>query len=98
MSHLSNPLATTKQLCNRISDNSLPPELQDSIRYYTARFTQAASVLLRLPQAVAAQAVVILFRYWLVGDIMKYEFSVSMLVKANQLWNPETTPSTLIEG
>jgi hypothetical protein len=76
MSHLSNSLATAQQLHSRISGIPLPTELQDSVRYYTARLTQAAGVLLKLPQAIAAQAVVILFRYWLIGDVMKYEFSV----------------------
>jgi len=76
MSHLSNPLATAQQLYSRTADNALPTELQDTIRYFTARLTQAAGVLLRLPQSVAAQAVVILYRYWVVEDLMRYEFSV----------------------
>lgn len=77
MSHLSNPLATAQQLYAKSAESSLPTELQDSILYSTAKLTQAAGVLLRLPQAIAAQAVVILYRFWLVEDLMRYEFSVS---------------------
>lgn len=76
MSHLSNPLATTEQLFKNVSNNPLPTELLDSIRFYTARLTQAAGVLLRLSQDITAQANVLLFRYWLVDDIMRHEFSV----------------------
>ena len=76
MSHLSNPLATADQLYARNSADSLPIELQDSIRFYTARLTQAAGILLRLPQDITAQANVLLFRYWLVDNVLDHEFSV----------------------
>jgi hypothetical protein len=76
MSHLSNPLATAEQLYKKASVNDLPAELQDSILFFTARLTQAAGVLLRLPQDVTAQANVLLFRYWLVDGLMQHEFSV----------------------
>jgi hypothetical protein len=76
MSHLSNPLATADQLYQNTSVNCLPIELQDSIRFYTARLTQAAGILLRLPQDITAQANVLLFRYWLVDDLLQHEFSV----------------------
>jgi hypothetical protein len=77
MSHLWNPLATAQQLEDSNADNALPVELQDSIRYSTARLTQAAGILLRLPQDIAAQAVVDLMRFWVVEKLMQYEFSVS---------------------
>ena len=76
MSHLSNPLATPDQLYQKSSINALPIELQDSIRFYTARLTQAAGILLQLPQDITAQANVLLFRYWVVDDLMQHEFSV----------------------
>jgi hypothetical protein len=76
MSHLSNPLATAEQLHQNASANSLPVEIQDSIRFYTARLTQAAGILLRLPQDITAQANILLYRYWLVDDLMHHEFSV----------------------
>lgn len=74
MAHLSNPLATPMQLIQP-QNALLPPELQDSIRYYTARLTQAAGLLLRLPQSITAQANVLLFRYWLVDALLTHEFS-----------------------
>ncbi|KUJ14460.1 uncharacterized protein LY89DRAFT_686932 [Mollisia scopiformis] len=74
MSHLSNPLATAEQLF-KSANNPLPIELLDSIRFYTARLTQAAGILLCLPQDITAQANVLLFRYWLVDDVMRHEFS-----------------------
>ncbi|QSZ35262.1 hypothetical protein DSL72_008131 [Monilinia vaccinii-corymbosi] len=75
MSHLYNPLATAQQLYQTTSNNTLPIELQDSIRFYTARLTQAAGILLRLPQDITAQANVLLCRYWLVDDLMQHEYS-----------------------
>lgn len=80
MSHLSNPLATADQLYSKVTYNSLPTELQDSIRFYTARLSQAAGILLRLPQDITAQANVLLYRYWLVDDLMRYDFSVRLLL------------------
>jgi cyclin L len=77
MSHLWNPLVTAQQIEDSNANNALPAELQDSIRFYTARLTQAAGILLRLPQDIAAQAVVLLMRFWVVEGLIKYEFSVS---------------------
>ncbi|KAH6715705.1 cyclin-like protein [Leptodontidium sp. MPI-SDFR-AT-0119] len=74
MSHLTNPLTTPLQLSSNPSSH-LPQELQDSIRFYTARLTQAAGILLRLPQDITAQANVLLFRYWVVDGLMEWEFS-----------------------
>jgi hypothetical protein len=75
MSHLSNPLASAKQLGSK-EVNGLPIELQENIRFYTARLTQSAGLLLRLSQDVTAQAIIMLFRHWLSHDMMAYEFSV----------------------
>jgi cyclin L len=80
MSHLWNPLATAQQLEESNVSNALPGELQDSIRFYTARLTQAAGILLRLPQDIAAQAVAVLMRFWIVEKLMLYEFSVSSIL------------------
>jgi hypothetical protein len=80
MSHLTNSLATTSQLYNRASFSSLPQDLQESIFIATQCLTQAAGLLLELPQAVTAQANVILARYWLIEPPMASEFSVSILL------------------
>jgi len=65
-SPLANPLATVAQLETSGSQlDGIPPTLEDSIRFAGARLTQAAGILLRLPQEVIAQAIVIFMRFWL---------------------------------
>lgn len=81
MSHLTNPLATVQQLYASSANLKCPSESQEIIRYQTARLTSAAGILLRLPQEVAAQAIVLLQRYWLVDDILSHEFSVRLVLK-----------------
>lgn len=77
MAHLANPLVSPEQLASsrRIND-ALPVSAQDLIRFSTARLTQAAGILLRLPQSVSAQAVVLLYRYWTVEELTGDEFKV----------------------
>ena len=78
MAHMTNPLATAKQLYQRNNLSSLPNDLQDVIFYVTQSLTQAAGVLLQLPQSATAQANVILARYWLAESrpLLTNEFSV----------------------
>ncbi|KAL2266993.1 hypothetical protein VTJ83DRAFT_4270 [Remersonia thermophila] len=75
MAHMTNPLATPDQLFQRRSLGALPMELQDIIFFSTQCLTQAAGLLLQLPQSVTAQANVLLARYWLVESMMAHEFS-----------------------
>ncbi|KAK0391249.1 hypothetical protein NLU13_0750 [Sarocladium strictum] len=75
MAHLTNPLATPDQLYNRNSLSSLPQDVQEAVFIATQCLTQAAGLLLDLPQSVTAQANVILARYWLVEPPMAHEFS-----------------------
>ena len=82
MSHMTNPLATAEQLYRRSSLSALPPDLQDTIFFATQCLTQAAGLLLRLPQSVTAQANVVLARYWLVESPLHSDFSVSALAPA----------------
>lgn len=79
MAHMTNPLATAEQLYQRNNLSSLPNDLQDVILYVTQSLTQAAGVLLQLPQSATAQANVILARYWLAESrpLLTTEFSVS---------------------
>lgn len=64
-SHLINPLATSAHLETSASQlDGVPKDLEDSIRYETTRLLQVAGILLKLPQELIAQAVVILTRYW----------------------------------
>lgn len=78
MSQMANPLATPDQLFRRRSFGALPIELQDAIFFATQCLTQAAGILLELPQSVTAQANVLLARYLLVEPIMSHEFSVPL--------------------
>ena len=86
MSHMTNPLATPEQLYQRRSFSSLPTELQDVIFFSAQCLTQAAGILLQLPQSSTAQANVILARYWLVEPFMAHEFSVGIA------FPPQLTP------
>ena len=62
---LSHPLATVEQLSTSASQlDGIPPDLERQLRYHAARLTQAAGILLRLPQTTIAEAVVILTRFY----------------------------------
>lgn len=77
MAHLINPIATPSQLYENTSFATLPQDLQEAIFISTQCLTQAAGLLLELPQSVTAQANVLLARYWLSGGgPMAHEFSV----------------------
>ena len=96
MSLLANPLVTPEQLFQRRSVGALPMEIQDAIFFATQSLTQAAGILLELPQSVTAQANVLLARYWLVENMMADEFSVRiplpLLPKFQRLTVPRTSP------
>ena len=77
MAHLINPIATPAQLYEGTSFSALPQDLQEAIFISTQCLTQAAGLLLELPQSVTAQANVLLARYWLSGGSpMAHELSV----------------------
>ncbi|KAH8702363.1 putative cyclin [Talaromyces proteolyticus] len=66
---LSNPLATPAQLTSSSSSlDGIPTDLETSVRFAGALLTQAAGVLLRLPQDVIAQAIVTFTRFWIGPD------------------------------
>ncbi len=71
MSHLVNPLASAAQLARcrgRAAALGLPDDgadlLLDAVFFATQRLTQAAGLLLELPQSTTARAGVLLARYW----------------------------------
>lgn len=65
LSHLSNPLVSSEQLETSASQlDGVPKDLEDSVRFESARQIQAAGILLRLPQDLIAQSIVILCRFW----------------------------------
>src|ERR1700753_4181630 len=68
-SHLANSLAFAAQIETSVSQlDGVPPDLEISIRFETARLLQCAGILLRLPQDLIAQSIVILDRFWIGPD------------------------------
>ena len=68
-SHLVNPLATPTHLETSASQlDGVPRQLEDSIRYETSRLSQAAGMLLRLPQEMIAQSIIVMQRFWVGTD------------------------------
>ena len=62
---LSNPLATVEQLSTSSSQlDGVPADLESSLRFAGAQLTQTAGILLRLPQEIIAQAIVIFYRFY----------------------------------
>ena len=65
LTSLTNPLATVDQLESTASQvDGVSIELERSLRYHGALLTQAAGILLKLPQENTAQAVIILARFY----------------------------------
>ena len=65
-SPLANPLATVAQLETSGSRlDGIPSHVENSVRFAGAQLTQAAGILLRLPQEVIAQALVVFMRFWI---------------------------------
>lgn len=81
-SPLANPLATIAQLDTSGSQlDGIPRDLEDSCRYEGARRTQAAGQLLRLPQEVIAQAIIMFWRFWVGaegGSLAEFGADVSL--------------------
>ena len=80
---LSNPLVTAEQLENTASQSDgVPPDLERSLRYHGALLTQAAGILLKLPQEIVAQAIVIFERFYVGsegGSFKSHSLKVSVL-------------------
>lgn len=81
LSHLSNPLATAEQLSSSGSQlDGIPAELEASVIFAGVQLTQAAGVLLRLPQDIIACAIVIFQRFFVGaegGSLRDYGAKVS---------------------
>ena len=64
LSSLSNPLVTIQQLQSAFSGaDDISADLEKSLRYFGALLTQAAGILLKLPQDIIAQAIITLARF-----------------------------------
>jgi len=62
---LSNPLVTPEQLTTTSSQlDGISVDLEGSLRLTGAQLTQAAGILLRLPQDLIVQAIVIFYRFY----------------------------------
>lgn len=69
LSHLANPSAVAVQLETSSSHlDGIPKDLEDSVRFESSKLLQAAGILLRLPQELIAQSIIILCRYWIGAD------------------------------
>ena len=90
LSSLSNPLATVEQLSNSSSSlDGVPPSLESSIRFAGLQITQAAGILLRIPQEIIAQAMVIFTRFYLGpegGSVRKKGAKVGLQFKPPQIF------------
>jgi hypothetical protein len=79
-SHLVNALATPSQLAHSNSQlDGVPADLERSILFAGARITQIAGILLRLPQDIIAQAIVVFQRFWVGpngGSVREYDSQV----------------------
>lgn len=64
--HLANPLATADQLLLSASKfDGIPEDLSTSMLFGGAWITQIAGILLRLPQDIVAQSIVIFMRFFI---------------------------------
>lgn len=68
-SQLANPLANVAKLETTASQlQGMPQDIEHFARFDTARLTQAAGILLRLPQEIVAQSIIILQRFYVGAD------------------------------
>lgn len=66
LSSLCHFLATPEQLSSSSSQlDAVPVDLESSVRLAGTQLTQAAGILLRLPQGIIAQAIVIFLRFFI---------------------------------
>ncbi|KAL8828442.1 MAG: hypothetical protein Q9191_002581 [Dirinaria sp. TL-2023a] len=87
LSSLSNPLANVEQLSNSSSQlDGLSTDLEASVRLAGAQLTQAAGILLRLPQEVIAQAIVIFTRFYTGPEGGSFLFNAAKDVSAASLY------------
>ena len=81
LSHVTNPLVSSDCLETSASQlDGVSKDLEDSVRFETARLLQAAGILLRLPQGLIAQSITILYRFWAGpdgGSMLEYDSKAS---------------------
>jgi hypothetical protein len=90
-SHLANPLASLDQLAqSNFQHHGVSSELERSMLFAGARLTQTAGILLRLPQDIIAQAIVLFQRFWIGfgrGNVQEVDVQVFSLRNLFRLEN-----------
>ncbi|MCJ1271724.1 hypothetical protein MMC22_011629 [Lobaria immixta] len=84
---LSNPLVTTEQLSNSSSQlDGVRADLESSIRFAGSHLTQAAGILLRLPQEIIAHAIVLFLRFYVGPEGGSFRINSAKDVSAASLY------------
>jgi len=97
--HLNNPLVTPQQLFDLSNREG---EEGPSIRFALARLTSAAGILLRLPQEVISQAVVLLLRFLLCSrpedrdGFSAKTYSAASIYLSAKISTPPVSPRSVI--
>lgn len=97
--HLTNSLVTPQQLLNLSSREG---EDGQSIRFVLAQLTSAAGILLRLPQEVIAQAIVLLLRFLLRSRAEDREgfspktYSAASIYLSAKISTPPVSPRSVV--
>ncbi|KAL8961143.1 MAG: hypothetical protein Q9193_002261 [Seirophora villosa] len=88
---LSNSLATVEQISTSSSSiDGVPTDLESSIRLAGLEITQAAGILLHLPQDTVAQAMVIFTRFYLGPEGGSYRINSAKAFPKPPLHDPES--------
>ena len=94
-SHLINPLATPAHLETSATQlDGIPKDLEDSVRYETTRLLEASGILLRLPQEIIAQSIVLLARFWSGADGASMLDCDAKVCLPNEAKHPQEQPLT----
>ena len=84
---IANPLVTIDQLSTSGSQlDGIPADLESSLRFAGAQLTQAAGILLRLPQEIVAQAVVIFYRFYVGSEGGSFRINALKVINAANTW------------
>ncbi|KAI6835335.1 cyclin [Hortaea werneckii] len=95
-SQLANPLATVAKLETTASQlQVIPQDIEHFARFDAARLTQAAGILLRLPQEIIAQSIIILQRFYVGADggsLLEHDLLNSSAASLYLCAKPSETP------
>lgn len=84
---LLNPLAAVAQLSSSSSQlDGVPAALERSLRFAGARLTQAAGILLRLPQEIIARAIVVFYRFYVGAEGGSFRINAVKVCPSSTEW------------